>query len=177
MTRLSESVARGFEELIREGDTREIGKFLAFTTEKIIAPEWMENECGIKTISAPDEENQQARYDRLAVDSKLRIQVKFRGGKTLHMEQTRRTTGRNANGGAKNGQVRYSMDSFDVILFVIPNNEYEDPSNWDYLVIPVFELEDPQMPGYCVGRVSAALIKKYKGQGKEVLVKMSELLK
>ena len=40
VTKLSEIVALGFEELITEGDTREIGKFLAFPTERIIAPHW-----------------------------------------------------------------------------------------------------------------------------------------
>ena len=166
--KLSNCVALGFEMLIEEGDTREIGKFLAFTTEKVIAPQWLEETCGIKTVDSPDEENQQARYDRLAVGSNLRIQVKYRGGKSLHMEQTRRTTGRNAGGGAKNGQVRYSTDSFDVILFVIPNGQYTDTSNWEYLAIPASELEDETMPGYCVGRVSAALQKKYRGKAKEV---------
>ena len=166
--KLSNCVALGFEMLIEEGDTREIGKFLAFTTEKVIAPQWLEETCGIKTVDSPDEENQQARYDRLAVGSNLRIQVKYRGGKSLHMEQTRRTTGRNAVGGAKNGQVRYSTDSFDVILFVIPNGQYADTSNWEYLAIPAWELEDETMPGFCVGRVSAALQKKYRGKAKEV---------
>lgn len=168
--KLSNCVALGFEKLIEEGDTREIGKFLAFTTEKIIAPQWLSESCGIDTIDAPDEENQQARFDRLAlVPNKLRIQVKYRGGKCLHMEQTRRTTGRNASGGSKNGQVRYSTDSFDVILFVIPNGEYTDTSKWDYLAIPASELEDETMPGYCVGRVPAALQKKYQGKAEQVM--------
>ena len=49
VTKLSEIVALGFEELITEGDTREIGKFLAFPTERIIAPQWLREECGVYT--------------------------------------------------------------------------------------------------------------------------------
>jgi hypothetical protein len=102
---LSEIVALGFQELISEGDTREIGKFLAFPTERIIAPQWLREECGIVTTPSPDDaDGQQEKYDRLSTN-KLRIQVKYRGGNSLHMEQTRRTTGKNATQGAKNGQV------------------------------------------------------------------------
>ena len=85
VTKLSEIVALGFEELITEGDTREIGKFLAFPTERIIAPQWLREECGVYTKQSPDDdEGQQEKYDRLSTNG-LRIQVKFRGGKTLHL--------------------------------------------------------------------------------------------
>jgi len=166
---LSEIVALGFQELITEGDTREIGKFLAFPTERIIAPQWLREECGIQTKPSPnDADGQQEKYDRLSTNN-LRIQVKYRGGNSLHMEQTRRTTGKNATQGAKNGQVRYAINSFDVILFIIPNG-YEDISDWEYLAIPSYELEDKNMPGYCVGSVPAAVRKKYTGRAKEVLI-------
>ena len=101
VSQLSEIVALGFEELIAEGDTREIGKFLAFPTERIIAPQWLREECNIETDKSPDDlDGQQEKYDRLSSKG-LRIQVKYRGGNTLHMEQTRRTTGKNANNGAQ----------------------------------------------------------------------------
>ena len=171
VSKLSEIVALGFEELIAEGDTREIGKFLAFPTERIIAPQWLREECGIETTPSPDDsEGQQEKYDRLS-EGGLRIQVKYRGGNTLHMEQTRRTTGKNATNGAKNGQVRYAVDSFDVILFIIPTN-HDNIDDWDYLAIPSYELEDKNMPGYCVGSVPAKLRKKYTGRAKEVLTAM-----
>ena len=168
VTKLSEIVALGFEELITEGDTREIGKFLAFPTERIIAPQWLREECGIHTIPSPDDtEGQQEKYDRLSTN-KLRIQVKYRGGNTLHMEQTRRTTGKNATAGAKNGQVRYAIGSFDVILFIIPTN-HDNIDDWEYLAIPNSELEDDKMPGYCVGQVPSRLRKKYAGRAKEIM--------
>jgi len=174
VTQLSQDVATGFQLLIEEGDTREIGKFLAFTTEKVIAPRWLSDACGIETVSAPDdEEGQQPKYD-LQAKSGLRIQIKFRGGKTLHMEQTRRTTGKNAGAGAKNGQVRYSVDSFDVILFVIPT-DYADPTSWEYLAIPAEELEDPNMPGFCVGNVPAAVRKRYTGKAQALLSTLNEI--
>jgi hypothetical protein len=174
--KLSEAVAIGFEKLIVENDTREIGKFLAYTTEKVIAPEWLKQQCGLNVISAPDDEDgQQSKYDLLVKDSGLRIQVKFRGGKTLHMEQTRRTTGKNSTGGSKNGQVRYSVDSFDVVLFVIPNGQYENYKEWNYIAIPAEELECDDMPGYCVGTVPAKVKKKYEGKSVEVIGMLNNL--
>ena len=88
------------------------------------------------------------------------------------MEQTLRTTGKNANNGAKNGQVRYAVNSFDVILFIIPRG-HEDISKWEYLAIPSNELEDKNMPGYCVGSVPAAVRKKYTGRAKEVVIALN----
>lgn len=169
---LSEIVALGFEELIAEGDTREIGKFLAFPTERIIAPQWLRDVCGIETVKSPDDsEGQQEKYDRLSVHGKLRIQIKYRGGKDLHMEQTRRTNGKNANNGASNGQVRYAVDSFDVALIIIPKG-HVDISEWEYLAIPNYELEDAKMPGFCVPRVPVRLQRKYRGKAKEVITNL-----
>tara|TARA_B100000073_G_scaffold267440_1_gene227032 strand:- start:157 stop:702 length:546 start_codon:yes stop_codon:yes gene_type:complete len=171
VSQLSEIVALGFEELIKEGDTREIGKFLAFPTERIIAPHWLIEVCNVATTSSPDdEEGQQEKYDRITSGG-VRIQVKYRGGNTLHMEQTRRTTGKNATNGAKNGQVRYAVDSFDVILFIIPKG-HEDISDWEYLAIPSYELEDKKMPGFCVGQVPASVRRKYQGRAKEVITNL-----
>ena len=173
VTKLSEIVALGFEELITEGDTREIGKFLAFPTERIIAPQWLREECGIETDQSPDDnEGQQEKYDRLSSNG-LRIQVKFRGGNTLHMEQTRRTTGKNASAGAKNGQVRYAIGSFDVILFIIPKS-HDSIDDWEYLAIPNSELEDSRMTGDCVGQVPVRLRKKYTGRAKEIMTQMED---
>lgn len=171
VSQLSEIVALGFEELIKEGDTREIGKFLAFPTERIIAPQWLIEVCNVKTTPSPDDsEGQQEKYDRITPGG-IRIQVKYRGGNTLHMEQTRRTTGKNATNGAKNGQVRYAIDSFDVILFIIPKG-HEDISEWEYLAIPSYELEDKKMPGFCVGTVPAVIRRKYEGRAKEVITNL-----
>ena len=89
------------------------------------------------------------------------------------MEQTRRTTGKNSTGGSKNGQVRYSVDSFDVALFVIPNGQYENYNEWSYVAIPAEELEDDNMPGYCVASVPASVRKKYAGRAKEVLIELN----
>lgn len=173
VSKLSEIVALGFEELITEGDTREIGKFLAFPTERIIAPQWLRDECGIENDKSPDDlDGQQEKYDRLSSKG-LRIQVKFRGGKDLHMEQTRRTSGKNATNGAKNGQVRYSINSFDVVLIIIPNG-YDNISEWEYLAIPSNELEDKKMPGYCVACVPAKIRRKYSGRAKETLIALND---
>ena len=69
MTQLSQDVATGFNILINEGDTREIGKFLAFTTEKVIAPRWLRETCGIETTSADDDaEGQQPKFDLISTE-------------------------------------------------------------------------------------------------------------
>ena len=181
---LAKCVAEGFKKLIAEGDRREIGKFLAYPVEHIIIPKWLSDVCSINTSPSPDDnEGQQEKYDRIT-DNGLRIQVKYRGGKKkgknarpdLHFERTARTTGRNANAGASNGQVRYPMNSFDVALFAIPTTALCDSDgnigDWDYMAVPIDELEDPKMPGFCVRAVPASVQDKYKGRGVEVMKKM-----
>jgi hypothetical protein len=171
---LPEIMKRGFSMLIEEGDTREIGKQIAYPAEKIIAKEWLEFVCNIKTVDAPDDnQGQQEKYDRLS-SNKVRIQIKYRGGNALHMEQTRRTTGKNAENGASNGQVRYSIKDFDVIVFIIPDGskKFETIENWKFLAVPIFELEDPKMPGYCVRGVPAPIKKEYTGKARDVVMKM-----
>ena len=168
---LEKMVILGFRELIAGGDTREIGKFLAYPTERIIVPKWLKETCGIETVPAPnDNKGQQEKYDLLSTNG-LKIQVKYRGGKTLHMEQTRRTTGKNENAGAHNGQVRYSTDSFDVVLFVLPTI-YSDPDQWNYLAIPISYLENAKKPGFCGGEVPAGVKKKFTGKAKEIMVSL-----
>ena len=140
---------------------------------KIYNSNKLREECGIETDQSPDDnEGQQEKYDRLSSNG-LRIQVKFRGGNTLHMEQTRRTTGKNASAGAKNGQVRYAIGSFDVILFIIPKS-HDSIDDWEYLAIPNSELEDSRMTGYCVGQVPSRLRKKYTGRAKEIMTQMED---
>ena len=168
---LEKMVILGFRDLIAGGDTREIGKFLAYPTERIIVPKWLKETCGIETKPAPnDNKGQQEKYDLLSMNG-LRIQVKYRGGKALHLEQTRRTSGKNENAGAYNGQVRYSTDSFDVVLFVTPTN-YSDPDQWDYIAIPISNLEDAKMKGFCVGQVLSGVKKKFTGIAKETMVSL-----
>jgi len=178
---LAKCVMLGFRELLAEGDTREIGKFLAYTSERIIVPEWLYSICGINTKpSSDDNEGQQEKYDRIT-DNGLRIQVKFRGGKNkatkrpkLHMEQTRRSTGKNANAGAANGQVRYAINSFDVALFAIPGDDIANLNCWEFMAIPIYELEDTKKPGYCRAGVPVTVQDKYKGRAIEVMKKMEE---
>ena len=58
------------------------------------------------------------------------------------------------------------------VLKQIPKG-HEDISTWEYLAIPSGELEDKNMPGYCVGSVPAAVRKKYTGRAKEVLIALN----
>lgn len=167
--KLSEIVVSAFNHLICNGDTRETGKSLAYATEHIIAPEWLKFECGIETISSPDDsDGQQEKYDRLT-SNKKRVQIKYRGGKTLHIEQTRRTSGKNKNNGAKNGQVRYTIHDFDVILFIVPDNNFDTIENWKFIAIPAHVLEDPKMPGYCRASVPVSIKNEYMNNAKEIM--------
>lgn len=153
--------------MCEESDTREFGKFISPVAEKSWVPEWL-NSKGFKNNPAPlDEDGQCPKYDILEVSGK-RIQVKFRGSKgksglpNLHMENTRRSSGKNLVGGAKNGQVRSAVTDSDAYLFVIPNGELWESEKWEVLIIPTAVLEDPKMPGYLTGRVPADIIKKYR---------------
>ena len=152
--------------LCEESDTREFGKFIAPIVERSIVPEWLE-ENGFANAPAPvDAEGQQEKYDILT-ESGIRVQVKFRGAKSksgrpcLHMENTRRSTGKNADAGAANGQVRSGVTDSDVYLFVIPTGELWEVDKFTYLVIPTSELEDAKMPGYCRSSVTAKVMDKW----------------
>jgi len=58
-------------------------------------------------------------------------------------------------------------------LIIIPKT-FEDISDWEYLAIPSSELEDPNMPGYCVARVPSRLRHKYAGLAKEVITNIEQ---
>ena len=166
MNNISHHIQNTWSILCEESDTREFGKFIAPIVERSIVPEWLE-ENGFSNSPAPvDSEGQQEKYDILTANG-IRIQVKFRGAKSpsgrpvLHMENTRRSTGKNAGKGAANGQVRSGITDSDVYLFVIPTGELWEVEKFQYLVIPTTELEDEKLPGYCRSSVSAKVMDKW----------------
>jgi hypothetical protein len=77
------------------------------------------------------------------------------------MENTRRSTGKNAGKGSAGGQVRSGIHDSDVYLFVIPSGELWEVEKFVYLVIPTVELEDPTMKGYCKSSVLAKVMDKW----------------
>ena len=163
MNNITHHIQNTWRILCEESDTREFGKFIAPIVERSIVPEWLE-ENGFSNSPAPvDSEGQQEKYDILT-DSGVRVQVKFRGAKSksgrpvLHMENTRRSTGKNAGAGSSNGQVRSGVNDSDVYLFVIPTGELWEVEKFEYLVIPTGELEDDKMEGYCRSSVSAKVM-------------------
>lgn len=164
--------------LFREQDTRELGKWLAPIVERSVAPEWLSNN-GFENEPAPlDSEGQQEKYDIITTPGGIRIQVKYRGGKSkaakgvwvkdprfsgkpkLHLENTRRASGKNAEN-AKNGQVPSKITDFDYYLFAIPTGRLEDFEKYVYLVIPPSEIEDDKNPGFVANEVSAVTIEKW----------------
>jgi len=163
MNNIKHHISNTWSILCDERDTREFGKFIAPIVERSIVPEWLE-ENGFPNSPAPvDNEGQQEKYDILT-DSGVRVQVKFRGAKSksnrpmLHMENTRRSTGKNAGKGAAGGQVRSGINDSDVYLFVIPTGELWEVDKFEYLIIPTTELEDDKMEGYCRSSVSARVM-------------------
>jgi hypothetical protein len=166
MNNITHHIQNTWSILCEESDTREFGKFIAPIVERSIVPEWLE-ENGFTNSPAPvDGDGQQEKYDILTT-SGIRVQVKFRGGKSasgrpsLHMENTRRSTGKNAGKGAAGGQVRSGIYDSDVYLFVIPTGELWEVDKFKYLVIPTTELEDDKMKGYCRSSVSAKVMDKW----------------
>ena len=166
MKNITHHIENTWKILCEESDTREFGKFIAPIVERSIVPEWLE-ERGFTNSPAPvDSEGQVEKYDILT-ESGVRVQVKFRGAKTssgrpiLHMENTRRSTGKNAGKGAANGQVRSGVNDSDVYLFVIPTGELWEVDKFTYLVIPTRELEDKNMKGYCRSSVTAKVMDKW----------------
>jgi len=166
MNNITHHIQNTWSILCEERDTREFGKFIAPIVERSIVPEWLA-ENGFTNEPAPtDEEGQQEKYDILT-DGGIRVQVKFRGAKTksgrpmLHMENTRRSSGKNEGKGAANGQVRSGIHDSDVYLFVIPTGELWEVEKYQYLVIPTTELEDDKMPGYCRSSVTAKVMDKW----------------
>ena len=176
MNNITHHIQNTWSILCEESDTREFGKFIAPIVERSIVPEWLE-ENGFSNSPAPvDGDGQQEKYDILTTGG-IRVQVKFRGGKAsknvmrkfphvglrpkLHTENTRRSTGKNADKGAANGQVRSGIHDSDVYLFVIPTGELWEVEKYYYLVIPTTELEDDKMKGYCSYSVSSKVMDKW----------------
>jgi len=177
MNNITHHISNTWRILCEESDTREFGKFIAPIVERSIVPEWLE-ENGFSNAPAPvDSEGQQEKYDILT-DSGVRVQVKFRGAKSksgrpvLHMENTRRSTGKNAGKGSAGGQVRSGIHDSDVYLFVIPMGELWEVEKFEYLVIPTVELEDPKMEGYCRSSVSAKVMDKWLNENPLVTLSM-----
>jgi len=168
-------VEKAYKTLLKEHDTRELGKFLANANEHMQAA-WINNNTNLNVILRDDDDHNGTGYDLIS-NSGLRIQSKFRGGKSLFIEQTRRISAKNLGAAAASGHVVPSIGECDVYIFTIPAGDYKDLNNSQLLAIPEHELEDPKNPGFLRRSVLKPLRDKYHGRATEVLEKLERLKK
>lgn len=169
-----------FDKKVEEQNTRDIGKFLQFVAESY-ARRWLKEECGIESEGADNDENgNETTWDILTRNSK-RAQVKYRGGKQgksnrpkLFLETTRRNSKKNYGAKSKSGHVAYGSDEFDVALFVIPGDNFDflNTDGLEMIAIPIHELIDPKHPEILLRNVPAAIMDKYQGKAKKIIIEI-----
>jgi len=162
-------VDEAYKGMLKENDTRELGKFLAQANE-YFQRDWINFNTSLHVTAETlgnDNDKNRSGYDLLSLN-KLRIQSKFRSS-TLHLECTRRISKKNTGSASASGHVAYGVDEADVFVFTRPHGNYEDPENAEILAIPAKALEDPKHPGFLKRSVPKKVYKDYIGKAKEVL--------
>jgi hypothetical protein len=175
---IQELILEAYQEKVNEKNTRDIGKFLQFVAEGY-ACRWLKEECGIGSEGAKnDEKGNETTWDILTQEG-VRKQVKYRGGKQgksgrpkLFLETTRRNSKKNAGAKSASGHVAYGSDEFDAALFVIPKEDFDflNTDGFEVIVIPVHELVNPDYPEILLKNVPAAIMDKYRGKAKEIVL-------
>jgi hypothetical protein len=174
---ITELLLEAYQEKVEENNTRDIGKFLQFVAEGY-ARRWLKEECGIDNSSAENDENGNETTWDILTEENVRNQVKYRGGKSasgrpkLFLETTRRNSKKNAGAKSQSGHVAYGSDEFDVALFVVPSKDFDflNTNGLEIIAIPAKELVDPNHPEILVKNVPAALMDRYLGKAKEVVL-------
>ena len=162
-------VDEAYRGMLKENDTRELGKLLAQANE-YLQRDWINFNTSLHVTAETlgnDNDKNRSGYDLLSSEG-LRIQSKFRSG-ALHLECTRRISKKNIGPASASGHVPYGVDEADVFVFTRPNGNYEDPEAAEILAIPAIALEDPEHPGFLKRRVPKKIYKDYIGKAKEVL--------
>lgn len=170
-------ILESYQEKVEENNTRDIGKFLQFVAEGYVR-RWLLEECAIESDSSEnDDMGNESTWDILT-KNKVRIQVKYRGGKSqsgrpkLFLETTRRNSKKNSGAKSSSGHVAYSSDEFDLAIFVIPSTDFDflNTSGLQIIAIPSENLIDPKHPEILVKNVPAKIMDRYLGKGKEVIL-------
>jgi len=149
-----------FERKLQEGNTKDVSKILQFAYEEYV--KYKLNENNIICNFAYSTNKNDLSFDLITNDN-IRIQVKGRAATTssgrpnLHMENTRRVSGKNKGNSSKSGHVSYGTDEHDVVIFVLPK-DFSDTATWECLAIPTKNLEDPNNKGRLVRSVSTKII-------------------
>ena len=141
--------------LIDEKNTREIGKSRQHASERLVQNYLNENwrrvfrQEELKGMEGIDHDHNESGFDLLEPVSGLKIQVKYRGGQNIHLEQTRRSSTKNKGKASESGHVVYSSGEFDVLLAIRPTEfRYHFDPDEDLVIIPEHELHDSEKPGF-----------------------------
>lgn len=170
-------ILQAVEGLVAKKNNRDLGKFFAESNEYFHI-DWVNENCSFKVIKRDEDENDtdvdESGYDIISYDKKLKIQSKIRAT-TVHLEQTKRKSGKNLRKENNTGHVRYNLNDFDVLLLSRPDvNNYVNMDNWNIIAIPIKNLEDPKTPGYCYANVPKKVWSKYLGKTVQTLESVYE---
>ena len=173
-------ISVAYEDMVKDSDTRELGKLLAVPNEHF-QRDWINKNTNLSVLrrfdsSLNEGDRNESGFDLLS-KNRLRIQSKFRSG-GIHLECTRRISQKNAGKASQSGHVAYSLGECDVFTFTIPRDEkqelFKDPSGAEVVAIPAKDLEDPKNPGFIRRSVGKTILKKYRGKAKETLEQLEQ---
>ncbi len=156
----------------------ELGKILQFANE-YFQRDRINDQTSLKVVLREEVEEETSSYNQvrqgydLISENGLRIQSKFRGGKDIHLANTRRNSKKNKGAASKTGHVAYRVDECDAFSFTRhidnKNKNYEDTAASKVIAIPSADLEDPKNPGFIRTSVPASMEREYEGRMQEIL--------
>jgi len=170
LTELTEwelALLNSHRDMITENNTRDIGKARQAAAEYIVK-KWINDNFDFHVgrradfeQTVDDDDHNEGGWDLLEPATGMRIQVKYRGGKDIHLEQTRRHSVKNQGDAVATGHAVYSSGEFDVLVVVRPkrlSNTFcaED----DIIVIAETDLRNPKKEGFLLPRVGKRLEQK-----------------
>lgn len=169
------AILKAHKNLMIENDTKEVGKIRQQANE-YMQQAWINQHTSLQVSrqselrGTPGYDTNESSWDliddRSAAPSLLKIQSKYRGGKStssaFHMEQTRRNSHKNAGEASSSGHVSYSREEFDVALFTRPAKIVPEFNGDDDLVaIPEYALRDPKRPGFLYRVVPMSVVRQW----------------
>tara|TARA_R110000796_G_C14525054_1_gene431280 strand:+ start:74 stop:670 length:597 start_codon:yes stop_codon:yes gene_type:complete len=155
----SDAILKAHVDLLKEQNTKEIGKIRQHANE-YLQQDWINSSTELDPLRHSEikadaslmknviRDHNESGWDLIDKSSGLRIQSKYRGGNSVHMEQTRRNSKKNEGKASASGHVVYSEGEFDVAVITRPSSYSNDCTGRDFIVIPEQELRDPKNPGY-----------------------------
>ncbi len=168
LTNIELANLRAGRDLVKEKNTREIGKQRQYGSEYLV-----QDEINQALIMPPvflqaelpslieDYDHNESGYDLMEITSGYKIQAKYRGGKDIHMEQTRRSSTKNKGAASQTGHVVYSVGEFDVLAVVRPS-EMRNELNLkeDLLIVDANDLRDLKNPSFLLRSIGIVLERK-----------------